>query len=119
MVVDASEVTDPKVTEVLESCSTIIPASSDLKDANETFLKKHKASPAHVFSAVRTRALLDSSSKSQNEKDLAAILGSPNVSLEDTDEALALFKEWKSADAVVSAFKKELAQKFPDASSPV
>jgi hypothetical protein len=82
-------------------------------EANETYLTKHKSSPQHVYSALRTRAYLDPASKAQNEKDLLATLD--NASLEDAIDGLRLLKTWKSNENVTNKYTDAALKKWPEA----
>ena len=112
---DSSAPSDPKVKQVLEASTSIIPASSGLKDTNAAFIKQHASSPPHLFSGLRARAFLDASSKPQNEKDLLAVADAPALTLQDVSEALALLKSWKSSEEMVSGFKSAVRKRWPDA----
>jgi hypothetical protein len=113
--VDSSDATDPKVSQVIKSCSSFVPASADLKKTNDAYLSSNKSSPQHIFSGLRARALLDSSSGTQNAKDLNPVADLPSLTLTDATEALELFKTWKSDKQVVQGFKDAMAKRFPEA----
>ncbi|KAF2667579.1 NMDA receptor-regulated protein 1 [Microthyrium microscopicum] len=110
---DASESSNPKVAQVIKSCISIIPASSGLSEANESYLTKHKSSPQHIYSALRTRAFLDPSSKAQNEKELLTSLD--HASLEDAIDGLALLKRWGSKEDVKSKYVDAAMKKWSEA----
>jgi hypothetical protein len=111
--VNSNPSSNPKVAEVVKTCTSIVPASSDLKDFNESYLRKHKSSAAHVLGAVRGRRLLDGSSTGQNEQDVAAMLDCPGVSIKEAEDGLRLLKEWKSAESVIAGFESRLKKKWP------
>jgi hypothetical protein len=113
--VDATEATDPKVSAVIKSSSSFVPASADLKKTNDSFLSSNKSSVQHIFSGLRARTLLDPSSGTQNAKDLSAITNLPSLTLQNATEALDIFKTWKADKTIVKAYREAVHKRFPEA----
>ncbi|KAI1504545.1 NMDA receptor-regulated protein 1-domain-containing protein [Biscogniauxia marginata] len=100
-----------KVADVLKSSFTAIEASTDLKSYNAEFERKHKDSPLHVISAIKTRKLLGEDAK-QCENDLTNVLSLESIDYETAAEALGLLWQWRSSEA--DAFKKASHEKWPE-----
>ena len=105
----------PKVKDVINSTSDMVPKAASLKEANEGFHKKHQSSLPHDLSYLRSRQMLDPSSKSQNEKDLITAINNSKFSLEDAVLTITTLKEWGSTDSVVEELKAALRKKWPEA----
>ncbi|KAI8962934.1 N-terminal acetyltransferase A, auxiliary subunit [Daldinia sp. FL1419] len=101
----------PKVVEVLKSGFTILDAAADLKSYNASFQEKHKDSPAHIISTVKTERLLGEDKK-KTEKDLVGILNLKGVHHEHAEEVLAILKQWHSDEA--DTFKVAAHEKWPE-----
>ncbi|KAI6091280.1 N-terminal acetyltransferase A, auxiliary subunit [Hypoxylon rubiginosum] len=100
-----------KVAELLKSKFTAIDASADLKKFNADFRAKHKDSPSHVISAIKSERLLGEDKK-KSEKGLAEVLGLKTIEYEQAVEAFALLKQWRSSEA--DAFKVASHKKWPE-----
>ncbi|KAF1816992.1 NMDA receptor-regulated protein 1 [Eremomyces bilateralis CBS 781.70] len=99
---------------VMKEVSTILPASDSLASFNDAFLAKHKDSVTHVQSALRVRALLDPTSKMQNEKALVATLELPSITMKDAQGALSILSEWKSDAVVRQGYAEAASKKWPE-----
>lgn len=115
MTVDSADISDPKVSSVLKSCGDFIPSASSLEGFNNTYYNTHKSSPQHLLGALGARQTLDSSSKSQSEKDIRAILEIKQANLEDVQDAVDLLREWKSDEGVINDFREAAKKTWPDA----
>lgn len=80
---------------MIKANSAIVPPKSSLSSLNDKYLAKHKECARRTQSALTARLLLDSSTKSANEKALVATLGLKNVDMQEAIEGLQLLKKWK------------------------
>ena len=93
---------------------TLLPSGlspSDLKKNNETYLKEHGDSPAHVRAGLRAAWELDKGSKTESEKKLRGLL-KEGISLEDVVEGLELVRLWNGD---VMGYKEAARKVWPDA----
>lgn len=103
-----------KLVEIIKSEFTLLPRSTPLAQVNDKYLAKHKDSARSTTSALRVRKLLSPDSASSVEKDVAAVIKLPNITMEEAKEALELLRSWQSAEA--ATFKSSAAAKWPKAS---
>jgi hypothetical protein len=103
----------PKVQEVIKSEFTVLDGSADLKKYNADFEAKHKDSPLHVISVIKTKKLLGDD-QGKAEKELIDVLNVKGIQLEDANEVQGLLKSWRSKE--IDAFKKKAAEKWSEAS---
>jgi hypothetical protein len=101
----------PKVQDVIKSNFTSLEASTDLKKYNADFEAKHKDSPLHVISAIKTKQLLGED-QGKVEKALSDVLAIKGIEFEHAVEILALLRGWRSKE--VDGFKKKAAEKWPE-----
>lgn len=101
----------PKVAEVLKAEFQAIAPSADLNKLNEEYLAKHKSSPLHVLSAIRTRRSLGAD-QPQCEKELTGILNMPEARFEDALEVSETLKSWRSGQA--GAFRNSAKGRWPE-----
>lgn len=100
-----------KVQEVIKSEFTFIEPSADLKKYNADFESKHKESPLHKLSAVKTKKTLGEE-KEKCEKELMGVLGMVNVKFEDALEAMKVLEEWRSKS--VDEFRGKAKAEWPE-----
>ncbi|KAI4869974.1 N-terminal acetyltransferase A, auxiliary subunit [Hypoxylon rubiginosum] len=100
-----------KVAEVLKSRFTTVDAFADLKKFNADYQEKHRDSPSHVISAIKSERLLGEDKK-KSEKGLAGVLGLKAIEYEQAAEAFALLKQWRSSE--VDTFKAAAHEKWPE-----
>ncbi|KAH8650002.1 tetratricopeptide [Xylariales sp. PMI_506] len=103
----------PKVQEVIKSEFTALDSTTDLKKYNSEYESKHKDSPAHVISVIRTKKILGDDSAAV-DKELVAVIGLPTANFEHAQQILALLRQWRSKET--DDFKKKAAQKWPEVS---
>jgi hypothetical protein len=115
--VDVAKDIQAKVKDVIASTSDIVPKAASLKEENEAFYKKHQSSFVHVVGYLRSRQILDSSTKAQNEKQLIGAVHGSKFPLEAALASLATLKEWGSSEAVVEEFKAAVRKEWPEATS--
>ncbi|KAI2780588.1 N-terminal acetyltransferase A, auxiliary subunit [Daldinia loculata] len=101
----------PKVAEVLKTEFALLDVTADLKKYNASFQEKHKNSPPHVISAVKTERLIGEDKK-KTEQDLAGVLNLKDVQHEHAEEVLAILKQWRSGEA--DSFKAAAHDKWPE-----
>ena len=107
---------DPKMAQVLKSCSSgIIPPSLDLLSWNDTYLSNRKDSIPHIQAALRVRQLLDPKSKAKNEIDLVRSLDLPAIDIKEAEGGLDLLKEWKSDSDVREKYLAAASKRWPQA----
>ena len=99
--------------EIIKSEFKILPDSLPLSQYNDQYLAKHKDSPQGVLSAIRVRKLLSPESAATCERDVAAVIKLPSVTLEEAREALELLSLWQSGEAGLC--KSSAAAKWPKA----
>jgi hypothetical protein len=103
----------PKTKDAIKSEFNLLPPSVSLTQVNDDYLSKYKDCARRTLSALAVRKLLSADSASSCEKDAAAVLKVPNITVEEAQEALELLQSWKSGE--VDAFKSGAAQKWPKA----
>jgi N-alpha-acetyltransferase 15/16, NatA auxiliary subunit len=102
-----------KSIEIIKSEFTLLPASTPLTQVNDEYLAKQKDSARGTLSALKVRKLLSPDSASSCEKDVAAAIKLPNITMEEAKEALNLLSSWQSAE--VGRFRSSAAMKWPKA----
>ena len=102
-----------KSLEIIKSEFTLLPSSTNPAKYNDEYLAKHKDSAPSTLSAIRVRKLLSSDSASSYEKDVAAVIKLPNVTMKEAEEALELLSSWQTAE--VESFRSSAAAKWPKA----
>lgn len=108
-----SEILPPKSAEVIKSEFTLLPASVDLLAYNDEYLSKHKNCARRTLSALKVRKLLKPDSASAVEKDVAAVVNQPTITMEEAIEALDVLTLWKSSE--VNGCRTKAAVKWPHA----
>jgi hypothetical protein len=103
----------PKSVEIIKSEFTLLPASTPLTQVNNEYLAKQKDSARGTLSALKVRKLLSPDSASSCEKDVAAVIKLPNITMEEAKEVLKLLSLWQSAE--VGGFRSSAAAKWPKA----
>jgi hypothetical protein len=103
----------PKTKEVILSEFNLIPSSTTPTQFNDDYLSKHKDCARKTVAALKVRKLLSPDSASTCEKDIAAVLKLPTVTVSEAGEALKLLRSWHSKEA--DSFKSGAAQKWPKA----
>ena len=96
---------------------TLLPKSQKPDEWNDKFLAAHKDSVPHIQGALACRQLINPDTKSQNEKDLAATLDSSDISIETALAGVELLHEWRSEQAVKSAYAEKAKKKCPESSA--
>jgi peptide alpha-N-acetyltransferase len=104
-----------KSVEIIKSEFTLLPKSTPLSQVNDEYLTKQKDSARGTLSALRVRKLLSPDSASSCERDVAAVIKLPNITMEEAKEALELLSSWQSAE--VGSFRSGAASKWPKASA--
>jgi N-alpha-acetyltransferase 15/16, NatA auxiliary subunit len=104
-----------KVSEVLKSSFTLIPANADLNAYNSEWQQKHSQSVPHLLSAYNVRHILDKSTQGQNEADVKQLLKVDSITIEQADAGLKLLEEWKSDEKTRDAYREAAAAKFYEA----
>ncbi|TKA75209.1 hypothetical protein B0A49_02407 [Cryomyces minteri] len=107
----------PKVSEVINSTFTLLPASTSLIAHNDAYLSKHAHSASAVQAGLRVRKLLDAATQPQNEKDLIATLELSGATLEEAKAGLALLGDWSSAQEVKKAYLEAAGKRWPEATA--
>lgn len=102
-----------KSLDIIKSEFNLLPSSASPTQYNDEYFAKHKDSAPAVLSAMRVRKLLSPDSMSSCEKDVAAVIKLPNITMEEAKEALELLNSWQSAEAYT--FKSAAAVKWPKA----
>ncbi|KAK8085516.1 TPR-like protein [Apiospora hydei] len=103
----------PKVQEVIKSEFTAIAPSTDLEEFNDEFFAKHKGSVPHAIAAIKMKELVDEDEdKASVEKQLAALLGAPEITFEDAQTILTILRG--SGSKELDEFKKKAAEKWPE-----
>jgi N-alpha-acetyltransferase 15/16, NatA auxiliary subunit len=101
----------PQVQEVLKSEFTATKPSTDLEEYNNDFEAKHKESPVHRISAIKTKKVLGEDTAAC-ERELGSILEMAGITWETAKDVLRLLREWRSTE--VDAFKKKASAKWPE-----
>ncbi|KAL8414295.1 hypothetical protein RB594_005503 [Gaeumannomyces avenae] len=109
----ARESLPAKVTEVMETEFTTVPASADLVKLNAEFRAAHADSPAHMLAAIRAARAIGESERKEADKDVASVLDLASLTLSDAESVVGTLKSWRSAE--VDAAKAAAQAKFPDA----
>ena len=104
----------PQSGAVIKSLFTLLPASSSLSEYNAKYLSEHNDSVPCTLSALKIRRLLAPDSAPSCEKDAAAVLNFPSISLEEAKETMELLSSWNSSE--VDGFRTTAAAKWPQAS---
>ena len=113
-----TEPPDRKIQEVIAAeFDPILPASTDLSERNDEFLKDHHDSASHVRACLRVRQFLDLDSGEQNQQDVIRTLALEGIDLEDAVEGLELLKEWKAKDQYQDDYLAAARQRWPEASA--
>lgn len=99
--------------EIIKSGFNLIPSTSDLSKFNDEFLSRHKNCARRTTSALAVRKLLNPGSSAVCEKDIAAVISLPTISLQEATEALQLLTSWKSGE--VEGLRSKAAAKWPNA----
>lgn len=99
--------------EIIKSEFALLPSSTNPAKYNDEYLAKHKDSALSTLSAIRVRKLLSPDSALSCEKDVAAVIELPSVTLKEAEEALELLSSWKSTE--VESFQSSAAAKWPKA----
>ncbi|KAK5012503.1 hypothetical protein LTR60_004347 [Cryomyces antarcticus] len=107
----------PKVSEVINSTFTLLPASTSLTAHNDAYLSKHAHSASAVQAGLRVRKLLDAATQPQNEKDLIATLELSGATLGEAKAGLALLDEWSSAQEAKKAYLEAAGKRWPEATA--
>ena len=103
----------PQSAEIIKSELSLLPSSATLAKYNDEYLAKHKDSAPSVLSAIRVRRLLSPDSASGCEKDAAAVINLPSITMEEAMETLELLSSWQSGG--VATFRSSAAAKWPKA----
>ncbi|PSN73119.1 TPR-like protein [Corynespora cassiicola Philippines] len=103
------------VLETLNTEFTTPPADADLKAFNDTFMKEHPESPAHLQAAYNVRYILDNSTKAQNEADLKKLLEFPSTTIDVAAAGLSYLAEWNSDEKTVEEYRDAAAKRWPTA----
>ena len=113
-----SEPIVPEVSEAVNAeLETLLPKSQKPEEWNDKFLAAHKGSVPHIQGALACRQLINPDSKSQNEKELASTLDSSDISIETALAGVELLHEWRSEQAVKSAYAEKAKKKWPESSA--
>ncbi|KAF8865474.1 N-terminal acetyltransferase A, auxiliary subunit [Acephala macrosclerotiorum] len=108
-----SDVLPPKSAEVVKSEFTLLPASVDLSKYNDEYLAKHKDCARRTLLALKVRKLLKPDSPLAVERDVAAVVNLPTITMEEAIEALELLALWKSSE--LDGYRTKAAAKWPKA----
>ena len=108
------ETVPAKSLDIIRSEFNLLPSSASPTTYNDEYFAKHKDSVPAVLSAMRVRKLLSPEATSSCEKDAAAAIKLPNITMEEAKAALELLSSWQSAE--VESFKLSAASKWPKAS---
>lgn len=108
-----SEILPPMSAQVVKSEFTLLPTSVDLPKHNDEYLAKHKDCARQTLSALKVRKLLKPDSVSAVEKDVAAVVNLPTITMEEAIEALELLTLWKSSE--VDRYRIKAGAKWPKA----
>jgi N-alpha-acetyltransferase 15/16, NatA auxiliary subunit len=107
-----------KTKEVIGSESAFLPKASDLKSFNADYRKRHADSVEHSIAGIKAATQLLGEDKAKGGKELAALLDTKKVTLEQAEALLAALKGRPFGDAKeVEVFKEKARGKFPHATA--
>ncbi|KAF2431112.1 N-terminal acetyltransferase catalytic subunit [Tothia fuscella] len=104
----------PKVKQVLDANSNIIPEFSSLTNFNDAYLSKHKDCARRTQSGLSARRAIGQSPQSDIEKNLVKALDIEGITLKEALEGLELLKAWKSD---TKAYVEKAKKVWPEASA--
>ena len=78
-------------------------------------MSKHTSSSAHLIAGLQARHFVDQSTKTQNEKDILAVIENPNARIDDAVHALEVLKAWGSDEGTRTAFREKAKGRWKEA----
>lgn len=99
--------------QIIKSEFTILPESTSLSQYNDEYLASHKDCARRTLSALKARSLIKPDLAASCQKDAAALIKLPSITIEEATETLELLRSWNSTD--IDSFRSQAAAKWPKA----
>ncbi len=91
----------------------LLPPTTSLVKFNDEYLAANKDCAQRIMSCLQIRKLLSADKAEACEKDVAALLKLPTITMTEAKEALDLLESWKSKET--KSFREGAEKKWPKA----
>ena len=109
-----AETLAPQTAQIIKSEFTPLFASTTISQYNDEYLSKfEKDCVRRTLSALKVRRSISPDLTANVERDAAALIKLPSITMEEAKETLAVLRAWKSSE--VESFRTDAASKWPKA----
>jgi hypothetical protein len=110
-----AETLHPQTAQIIKSEFTLLPALTNLSQYNDEYLSRNKDCASRILSALKVRRSISLDSTVSIEKDAAALIKLPFITMDEANKTLAALRSWNSSE--IESFRANAAAKWPQASN--